>query len=221
MIKVNNLKLSFPNKELVDNLSFELNKGDFLGIIGENGAGKSTLIQTIVGLRKIESGSISYEPGVLRKIGYLSQSKKDYPTFPCLVKEVIASGCLNQHRFGLKLNKTDEQMLNYYAEMFNFTLLLNQPFINLSKGQQQIALLIRALCGGTETLVLDEPRAPLDKANSEILFKHLLHLNKKHKLTIIMVTHNNSDLAYFNKILVVKPNYWFGTQQEYIAGVHK
>jgi zinc transport system ATP-binding protein len=90
--------MNYENKVAVDNVTFSINKGDYLCIVGENGSGKTTLMKGILGLKKYNGGSIKYN---IKKneIGYLPQQTVIQKDFPANVYEVVLSGCLNQSRF--------------------------------------------------------------------------------------------------------------------------
>ena len=96
------LSFSYEGRTVLQNINFEVKKGDYLCIIGENGAGKSTLVKGILGLKKPSNGSIEKGDGLLaNEIGYLPQQTQVQKDFPASVYEVVLSGRLNQlgHRF--------------------------------------------------------------------------------------------------------------------------
>ena len=97
-----NLTLGYEGKEILSNLSFEVNSGDYLCIVGENGSGKSTLMKTVLGLKKPSGGSVTFGEGLkAREIGYLPQQTPVQKDFPASVQEVVLSGCLSG--MGMKL----------------------------------------------------------------------------------------------------------------------
>ena len=101
-----NLKLGYENITLTEDLSFVVEKGDYLCIVGENGAGKSTLMRTILRLQKPLSGTIEYNDDLTAsKIGYLPQQTVVQKDFPASVYEVVLSGCQNTLGFGLFYSK--------------------------------------------------------------------------------------------------------------------
>ena len=95
-IDCKNVTLSYEGREVVSGLTFQIEKGDYLCIVGENGSGKSTLVKGILGFVKAHSGQIEYGEGVCRnEIGYLPQQSGRQRDFPASVREVVISGCLN------------------------------------------------------------------------------------------------------------------------------
>ena len=106
-----NLTLGYEGTALVKDLNFEVNRGDYLCIIGENGAGKSTLMRTILRLQKPMAGEITFGDGVLEnEIGYLPQQTVVQRDFPASVREIVLSGCQNRSRFIPFYTKEDKQL---------------------------------------------------------------------------------------------------------------
>ena len=97
LFKCNNLCLGYGSTLIQENLNIQIDKGDYVFILGENGTGKSTLIKTILGFIKPYSGTIEYSPEWDRKkIGYLPQTSEIQKTFPATVKEIVLSGCQSE-----------------------------------------------------------------------------------------------------------------------------
>ena len=95
-INVQNASFRYDGKEVVRDLQFAVERGDYLCVVGENGSGKSTLVKGLLGLKAPSSGSISFEDGLrAREIGYLPQQKDSQRDFPASVQEVVLSGTLN------------------------------------------------------------------------------------------------------------------------------
>ena len=92
LIKACDLALGYDGKTVAENISFTVNEGDYLCVIGENGSGKSTLIKTLLGLNKPVSGSLETALD-LKKIGYLPQQTVVQKDFPASVREIVLSGC--------------------------------------------------------------------------------------------------------------------------------
>ena len=93
LIKTENLTLSYENMTVIKDMSFEVNSGDYLCIVGENGSGKSTLVKALLSLKKPVDGSITFGDGLLRReIGYLPQQPNAQRDFPASVYEVVISG---------------------------------------------------------------------------------------------------------------------------------
>ena len=185
-----NLTLGYEGKTVISDLSFAVNSGDYLCIVGENGSGKSTLMKTILKLRPPMSGKILMDGGLLStEIGYLPQQTSVQKDFPASVREVVRSGCLN--RCGLRpfYNKSEKRMADENMEKLGITALAKRCYRELSGGQQQRALLARALCAARKILLLDEPAAGLDPKASAEMYELIESLNNS-GITVIMISHD-------------------------------
>ena len=220
LINVDKLYLGYDGENVVENLSFSVEKGDYLCIVGENGSGKSTLIKAIPGLKKPTSGKITYGDGLTKnKIGYLPQQTPAQKDFPASVYEVVLSGCLSDKKlFGIYTSADRRKALDNMA-ILGISNLKNKCYRNLSGGQQQKVLLARALCAAKSALLLDEPVTGLDPTASFEMYDLLYHLNRDHKITVIMVSHDiNVSLKYATHILHVRKNdAFFGTTGGYMS----
>ena len=191
LIKCNNVCLAYENHTVVTDLSFSVQKGDYLCIIGENGSGKSTLMKALLGLKSVESGSIVMGDGLRQnEIGYLPQQTGLQKDFPASVREVVLSGRINRLGFRPFFSKTDKQIADQNMERLGITPLKNSCYRELSGGQQQRVLLARALCATRKVLLLDEPVAGLDLMVPEELYNIIYDLNRNHDITVIMITHD-------------------------------
>lgn len=185
-----NLTLGYGTKTVLENLSFEVNKGDYLCIVGENGSGKSTLMKTILRLLKPLAGTIATSDGLLPdEISYLPQQTEVQRDFPASVREIVLSGC--QSRCGKRpfYSKEEKQLALAAMEKLGITDLAKKCYRELSGGQQQRTLLARALCAAQKMLLLDEPVTGLDPAATEEMYELIDQLNKS-GITIIMISHD-------------------------------
>lgn len=154
--------IGYDNTVAVNGVSFELERGDYLCIVGENGSGKSTLLKGILGLIPMRGGSVDFADGLRRTdIGYLPQQTQAQRDFPATVREVVLSGCLNGSK-GPFYSRADRSLANKNMEKLSITNIANRSYRELSGGQQQRVLLARALCAAKELLLLDEPVTGLD-----------------------------------------------------------
>ena len=127
-----NLKLGYENITLTEDLSFVVEKGDYLCIVGENGAGKSTLMRTILRLQKPLSGTIEYNDDLTAsKIGYLPQQTVVQKDFPASVYEVVLSGCQNTLGFGLFYSKTAHKRASDNMERLGIIITGRQPSLQM------------------------------------------------------------------------------------------
>ncbi len=213
-----NLTLGYEGDVLVRDLSFEVNKGDYLCIVGENGSGKSTLMKTILNLRSPMSGTITTGDGVTaREIGYLPQQTIVQRDFPASVWEIVLSGCQARGKFHPFYTKEEKQMARENIERMGITEYTDRCYRELSGGQQQRVLLARALCATRKILLLDEPVSGLDPKVTNDMYTLIEHLNKDEGVTIIMVSHDvQAAVRYATHILHVGSTIFFGTKEKYL-----
>jgi zinc transport system ATP-binding protein len=214
------LALGYEGKKVVEELSFSVDSGDYLCLVGENGSGKSTLVKTIVKLIPPIKGQLLTGDGLEQnEIGYLPQQAEVQKDFPASVKEIVLSGCLN--RRGLRPFYTREEKGRAAANMerLGIAQLAGSCYRELSGGQQRRVLLARALCATRRLLLLDEPAAGLDPNAAAVMYQLIEELNTA-GLTIIMVSHDMAAaIKYAGYILHIgrqKPLF-FGKKSDYAA----
>ena len=215
-LKCENLKLGYNSKVVAENISFEVNKGDYLCIVGENGSGKSTLMKTLLHLIKPLSGTIETGDGVLAdEIGYLPQQTEVQRDFPASVKEIVLSGC--QSRCGRRpfYNKAEKQLALDAMDKMGISNLAKKCYRELSGGQQQRTLLARAFCATQKMLLLDEPVTGLDPIATEEMCSLIKNLNDN-GITIIMISHDvDAALKYATHVLHIGKEVFFGKVGDY------
>lgn len=219
LIECKNVSLSYENITVVENLSFEVNKGDYLCIVGENGSGKSTLMKAMLGLKSVTEGSISYGENMSSKqIGYLPQQSTIQKDFPASVFEVVLSGCLSKKKSHIFFSRENKKTALENMEKLDILNIKNKCYKELSGGQQQRVLLARALCAADSLILLDEPVSGLDPVVTAEFYSIIEKLNKQYGMTVIMVSH---DLLYAAKsaghiLHLRKNNSFFGTSKDYL-----
>ena len=164
LITCKHLDLGYENTRVVEDLSFTVEQGDYLCIVGENGSGKSTLMKTLLGLRSPLSGQIVFGDGLRKnEIGYLPQQTPIQRDFPASVQEVVLSGCLA--RCGLRpfYSREEKALAARNMERLGIAPLARRGYRELSGGQPQRVLLAPALCATRKLLLLDEPFHALDE----------------------------------------------------------
>jgi len=213
------LALGYEGTAVISGLSFDVNAGDYLCIVGENGSGKSTLMKAILKLKSPLSGQITTGDGLgAKEIGYLPQQTAAQKDFPASVREVVRSGCLNRCGFRPVYNKQEKAMAEEQMERFGISRLAKKCYRELSGGQQQRALLARALCATGKVLLLDEPAAGLDPNAAAEMYALTKELNDG-GITIIMISHDISASAkYASHILHVggQAALFFGKTEDYL-----
>ena len=216
-IKCKNLTLGYGSQEILSGLSFDVNRGDYLCIVGSNGSGKTTLMKTVLGLTKPLGGSIEFSDGLSASgIGYLPQQTDVQRDFPASVYEIVISGCLGRGGFHPFYTKADKALAAQAMERMDITKLKNSCYRELSGGQQQRVLLARALCATRDILLLDEPVAGLDPKVTADMYALIDSLNKNDGVTVIMISHDiDKALKYASHILHIGTDIFFGTRAEY------
>lgn len=189
LLSVQNLTVKYGQHIAVSDVSFTLQRHDFLAVIGANGSGKTTLIKTLLNLKQPHSGAILREPHL--RIGYLPQNfNLEDKSFPATVYEIVSMGLINQ-KTGLKrLTQNDRFLIEKALQEVNIFPLKDQRIGHLSGGQQQRVLLARALVSSPDILIMDEPTSALDQSMRSQFFTLIDHLNRNHGVTIMLITHD-------------------------------
>ena len=205
LLEVKDLTLGYDDENVINNISFSVEKNDFILVIGSNGVGKSTLIKGILGLIKPRSGEINYIDTNKKNVGYMPQETRVDANFPASVMEVVMSGLLSNMGFRPFHNKKDKEKVLNILDILKIKDLAYKNFSELSGGQRQKVLLARGLCATNNLLILDEPSNNLDKYSKSEFYTTLKHLNEGHNIAIIMITHDlDIDSFIGNKVLELR-----------------
>lgn len=211
-VKIENLSVYYGQTPALSGVSFDIEEGEYLGIIGPNGGGKTTLLKSILGLIPINNGKIEIFNNRISKnkslMGYVPQIAVMDKRFPISVLEVVLTGRLKQ---GLspffKFNAVDKEKANEALSKVGIQHLACRQISELSGGEFQRMLIARALTVEPKILLLDEPTASVDAGSRDQIYNILEELNKE--MTIILVTHDLlavssqvSKLACLNEKLV-------------------
>ncbi|CAD2073899.1 zinc ABC transporter ATP-binding protein [Jeotgalicoccus coquinae] len=207
----------------LQNISFSINKGEFLAIVGPNGSGKSTLLKLILGVYKLQQGNILIN-GKSRKsfnawqeIGYVSQKAAAHAKgFPATVKEVVLSGLTKEKGLFKRFTKKDNEQLDRTLKLLDIGHIKHQNVSNLSGGQAQRVFIARALINKPSILVLDEPTEGIDSKHVKDFYNVLLKL-KEENVTILLVTHDIGVVVDFaDKVACLNEHLHFhGTNTEF------
>ena len=216
-ITCHDLKLGYETGVVAEHISFTVQEGYYLCIVGENGSGKSTLMKTILGLTQPLGGSIETGKGLKQtEIGYLPQQTLVQRDFPASVREIVLSGC--QARCGLRpfYNKAEKQLAEKAMDRMGIKEYEDHCYRELSGGQQQRVLLARALCAARKILLLDEPVSGLDPIATAEMYQLIRDLNKE-GITIIMISHDlGASVQDASHVLHIGKKVFFGTREEYL-----
>jgi zinc transport system ATP-binding protein len=197
VIKIQKVSKSFGSKEILSDISLDIKKQDFVAIIGPNGAGKTTLLKIINGLIVPDAGKVSvfdinpYKNGlaVRKKIGFIFQNEFIAKNVPLSVKEVISVGRIGVKGLFKNLGKEDFASVSRAMDEVGIMNLERRPAGFLSGGEQRKVSIARELARDVEVLLLDEILINLDPASQMEINSLISGIYKKHKLTIVFVTH--------------------------------
>ncbi len=195
----------------LDDVSIEINKGDFVGIIGHTGSGKSTLIQLLNGLELPASGTVMVDDkhvgsdkNELRKIrqsvGLVFQYP-EYQLFEETVEKDVAFGPLNLGLSESEINIRVKDAL--HAVGFNYNEIKDKSPFDLSGGQKRRVAIAGVLAMKPDYLILDEPTAGLDPAGRNEIFEQIKKLHKLNNQSVILVSHSMEDIAKLVEKVIV------------------
>ncbi|MFV0424865.1 MAG: ABC transporter ATP-binding protein [Bacilli bacterium] len=201
MLKIENLRMEFGNLVAVDDLSFQLDTGEILGLLGANGAGKTTTFRIILGILKQTSGEVQYNGEHIdlnksSEIGFLVEERA------LLTKYTV----YQQLKFfadlkGMNKNKVDEK-IDYWLKHFSLSDKKNSKIKQLSKGNQQKIQFISAIIHEPKLIILDEPFSGLDPFNINLFKKTILELKEK-GCCIIFSSHRLDHVEFFCENIIV------------------
>ena len=188
VVQVKNISFNYEKRYILKNISFEINYGEYVGIVGENGSGKSTLLNLILGNISPSSGKVELNE---KRVGYLSQQVRNFnKKFPATVEEIIAANLYSDMGVFKILTKKHKKRIEEVLEIVNMKHYKNRLIGNLSGGQQQRVFLARLLVSNPKVIFMDEPIVGLDDDSIKIFYQLMDKLNKELNLTIVMVTHD-------------------------------
>jgi len=195
VVEIEHLTIQYPDVKAIDDVSFTVNQGDFLGIIGPNGAGKSTLFAAMLGLNTKYKGTIKFfgvdirkSKSYLKDIGYVPQKPIFEKNFPATVNDVVKMGLQKE---------SDENKIDEILQQLWIHELSKRRIGELSGGQQQRVFIAKALVNNPKVLILDEPVTGIDQQSIDLFYSILKELNSKQNITIIWSSH---DLDAVNKL---------------------
>ena len=223
---VKNISFDYGGEEIFSDISFSINRGDVLCILGPNGTGKTTLIKCLNGLHEINSGEILINGENIRKlsfkqiskhIGYIPQAH--VPSFPFKVFDVVLMGRAPYLNLTDSPKDEDKKIALDALKTLGIEDLKDKEYTNLSGGERQLVFLARVLCQKPDILILDEPTSHLDFGNQIKLLEIIDNLAKS-GLSIIMSSHF-PDHAFLSstKVAIMKDKRFidFGTPESVVT----
>jgi len=202
IVDLDHICFSYSGERVLEEVSLQIRRGDFLGLIGPNGSGKTTLIRIVLGLLRTECGHVRLFGADLRnfhdwqRIGYVPQKAAFESRFPASVSEVVISGRCGVTGLGRRFDAHDRDAAWRALNTVGMGEFRNRLIGNLSAGQQQRVFIARALASGPELLVLDEPTVGVDLEAQEQFYALLRHLNRDLGTTLILASHDVAVIAH-------------------------
>lgn len=221
-IEIKEISAKYGNHTVLDQVSFSIEKGDYIGLVGANGSGKTTLVKALLGLIAIESGQVIYTNPNMKK-GYLPQiALVSDSLFPAEVKEIVGIGLLGGKKRPKIITKADLIKIDAILDRLGILALKHKRIGDLSGGQQQRVLLARALVNSPELLILDEPTSALDPRVRADFYALINEINTIDGTTVMLVSHDlGSVQKYAKKMLVLDRNVlFFDDVARYTASHH-
>jgi zinc transport system ATP-binding protein len=202
VVRFENVCVDRRDRRILENISFQVPSGAFVGLVGPNGAGKTTLLKTMLGLISPSSGTIEVlglPPGRHRGaptgVGYVPQRHSIEPHFPASVYDVVAMGRLRGLALFARPGREERDAILHNLDLVGIADLQARPVGELSGGQQRRVMLAQALCASTRLLVLDEPTIGLDLPAEHEFYALLRDLQARFSLSVIAVSHDLLALA--------------------------
>lgn len=182
---IEDLTVAYGNHTVIDHLSFTINEGDFLVVVGENGVGKTTLVRSMLRFIKPKSGTINIPAGT--KIGYVPQFRNLDEEYPLSIRDFVALN--TKPRFLPWLTKEERQRVSQMIQENNLTKIAERPLGLASGGEKQRAYLAQALLPAPNLLILDESTASLDNEMKYELLDLVTRFQQK-GLSVMFITHD-------------------------------
>lgn len=215
ILDVQNVEKYYGNKDNVtkalDNISFKVQKGEFVGIMGPSGSGKTTLLNCISTIDKVTTGAIVIDEGDITrlknkklekfrrdKLGFIFQDFNLLDTLTAYENIALALTIA-----GKKGNEVHE-LVRKSAENLEISEVLNKYPYQMSGGQKQRVACARAIVNDPKLILADEPTGALDSKSAKLLLNSIERLNKELEATILMVTHDAFTASYAHRILFIK-----------------
>jgi len=216
IVDIEKLTVDYAGIKALEDVSFGIAEGDFLGIIGPNGAGKSTLFRCMLGLHTQYDGTIKFfdqdirdSKRYLSQIGFVPQKPVVDRNFPATIREIVS----------MSQNSNDSKKVEEALQKVWMHELADRRIGDLSVGQQQRVFIAKALVNSPKILVLDEPITGIDQYNQDLFFQILSELNTKEKISIIWSSHDLDAVERLaNKVACLNRTLFFhGVSEEFFS----
>ena len=196
MIKVEDVYFSYGRNQILKGVSFDIQKGEFICILGANGCGKTTLLKSMLGFLKPDKGDVWLygedihqmdERELAKKVAYIPQTHT--PPFPYTVMDVVLMGRTPHLSRTCRPTEQDIRIARESMSRLDIVDYAKKQYTQLSGGQRQMVIIARALTQQPDILIMDEPTASLDFGNQYLVLAQMLRLARE-GMSILMVTHN-------------------------------
>lgn len=202
VVSVEDLNVAYGNHQVISDLSFTVNEGDFMVVVGENGVGKTTLVRALLGLIKPHGGEIDVPAS--SQIGYVPQFRNIDEEYPLSIRDFVS---LNVKRVGFPwLSKKERAKVDRMIRMTDLTAITDRPLGLASGGEKQRAYLAQALLRSPKLLILDESTASLDNEMKYELLDLVTRFQQEN-LSVMFITHDWDLARHFGtRYLQMMPN---------------
>lgn len=197
IISLQNISVSFDDQFILKDITADIKKGDYVGIVGPNGSGKTTLLKIILGTLKPTQGTVKIFDTAIEdfrqreEIGYVPQrSTQSEFNFPATVEEVVESGRAARVKLFGDFGPKDRQAIETAFEVTELRGQRHQLISELSGGQRQRVFIARALAAEPKILILDEPDIGVDINSQKKFYDFIKKLNKEFNMTVLLVSHD-------------------------------
>lgn len=195
LVRFEGVSLGYGRSPVLTDVSFEIPRGDFLGLVGPNGSGKTTIVRAMLGTLAPLRGTVRVADGV--RFGYVPQREHVDSLYPLTVSDVVIMGRYDRIPVGRRPGRDDMAAGMRALEQVGIPHLASRSLSSLSGGQKQRALIARALVGEPEVLVLDEPTNGMDLVSTTQILGLVRELHDARELTVVMVSHALNEVANY------------------------
>ncbi|MFY1067375.1 metal ABC transporter ATP-binding protein [Enterococcus sp. AD013-P3] len=201
-INVSDLTFYYDDEPVLEDISYQVNAGEFVILTGENGAAKSTLIKATLGLLKPAKGTVTLAKtnteGKKISIGYIPQQVASFNAgFPSTVLELVQSGRYPRDRWFKRLSTKDHEHVKRALDAVGMWEMRNKRIGELSGGQKQRISLARIFATDPDLFILDEPTTGMDEESRKKFYHLLQHNAHDHGKGILMITHDHEDIKEY------------------------
>ena len=203
VLGIRDLSLGYAKLTLFRGLSFDIQAGTTLAVLGTNGSGKSTFVKSLLGLNAPLSGQLTWPSGRPSEIGYLAQSTEFDRSFPIRVRDLVAMGAWRSFNFWSGLDRGRRERVASALEATGVLPLADRPLHSLSGGQLQRTLFARVMLQDAPLILLDEPFSAVDQSTEQHLLSIIENWRNEGRAVVLVVHDLSSVLDHCNEVLLL------------------